>query len=92
MKDEATNYQSTVNDLRLQIEVLDAYLHDHVEPVNDDYVINETAPRDDLGKQYVPFVFLSLFGSEMVGSCNCRHKMKHSMTPFMNWIDFYNVA
>lgn len=54
MKDEATNYKSTAHDLRMQIDLLDAYLREHAEPANeDDYVITETAPRDDLGKQYV---------------------------------------
>jgi hypothetical protein len=58
MKDEAANYQSTVNDLRVQIDVLDAYLKDHIEPVSDDYVITETPPRDELGKQCVIGLFL----------------------------------
>lgn len=41
------------------IAQIDAFLESHPEPTNDDYVITDTNPKDELGKKYA-FIYISL--------------------------------
>ena len=58
IKEETRNYQSHNLESKNTISQIDAFLESHPEPLNDDYVITDTNPKDELGKQYA---FLLLF-------------------------------